>query len=128
MDNLQRKMIVCCHINNLCHLLGVQKFECLKSVKTSTSAPILLFAYLDYFSKVCDQFIQTSHNIITGITPAEESWLAEFSSCSFGFDFNDIYRKKVINVFTHRKKVINVFINPAGLHTFFLWLVLTMAT
>ncbi|PVD31685.1 hypothetical protein C0Q70_07103 [Pomacea canaliculata] len=112
-ENCLRHMIFECYIGNLCHYLGMEKAgyfaaRVSRQVHVHPSSCLTSLASNPEWV-VYEQLIKTSRDFITGVTPVDESWLADVAVENVGLDVEDIRKKKVMNVFTQ----------AAGSHAFF---------
>ena len=102
-----RKMIVTCYSANLCHYLGRENAgyyvpRSSRRVHLHPSSCLKTLASVPEWV-VFDQLIQTSRDFITGITPVEESWIAEMDEERvLDFDPEEIRKKTVEKVFSRR--------------------------
>ena len=108
-----RKILFICNASNLCHYLGREKAGyfaagACRQVHFHPSSAICSLASFPQWV-VYDQLLQTSRDFITGVSPVDDAWLQEVSRERFGFDVEQVRRKKLQNVFTQ----------PAGSHAFF---------
>ena len=99
-----RKLIVKCYSATLCHFLGWENagYYAARVSRRVHFHPSSCLSTLAAFPEwvVYDQLIQTSRDFITGITPVEESWLAEMDERSLGFGLEDVRKMTIKKIFS----------------------------